>query len=587
AADGTKTRILETTQAYIGALEWDDGGRLLVGTGGERGQLYRLELPATRSSVAAAPFAVLPQKHIRAVSAHGTEVYVGTGDEGVLYRVDGSGNPTALFQTGDPDAKSPTENEVLAVAAAPEGVYFGTSNNGTLYRWSATDGIEALYPSPQQSLFALRRTADGKLYAGTGDKGVVYQIQPGQNANDTRVARILEPAPTQALSMALAPSGELLVGTGNNGNAYRIALGHKEGGTYTSPVFDAKNIVQWGAVRVVGQNAVLQTRSGNTLDPDTSWSAWRTVADNASGEQHVLSPAARYLQYRVNLPSDNATAQLARVEVLYRTRNSAPTVTIASPRGGEFWNDKQKLTWSAKDTDNDALRYRLWLSSDDGVTWQVVPLEDATSDNFELDTSKYKDGLYRVKIEATDAPRNPDDPQRDTFVSLPFTIDNTAPKFELQTVLSSADGPRLQATVVDALSPIAGAVWRVAKPEAKPATPETTTVTVTTLSTKTTAPTAAITAARVKSTDAKAPAQATEASKPDAKTGDKDDTWQAASAADGIFDSRRESILALVGAVADAQGTTATPQSTSTPRRIEVRAQDAAGNTSTITLPTK
>jgi hypothetical protein len=47
----------------------------------------------------------------------------------------------------------------------------------------------------------------------------------------------------------------------------------------------------------------VQTRSGNTPNPDGSWSAWAAVNNG----QSVPSPAGRYLQYRVILTSTNAS----------------------------------------------------------------------------------------------------------------------------------------------------------------------------------------------------------------------------------------------------------------------------------------
>ncbi|HVF10693.1 MAG TPA: hypothetical protein VNA16_07815, partial [Abditibacteriaceae bacterium] len=482
--DGARRLIFDSGQTFVWALEFANisgagmSPSLLAATGGARGKLYKvMSAYAPFSPADVQEIAHVPQKHIRAISVRDSDIFVGTGNEGVLYHIDGkTSEATALFQTGEGGGRKVIESEILAVAAAPEGVYFGTSSSGTLYRWDERGGVVELYPSPQQAIYALRRTADGKLYAATGDQGVVYQIQPGANANTTRAARLVEPTQLQSLALSLAPSGDLLIGTGNNGAAYRVGLQSTPAGTFTSNVFDAKNVVLWGALRVLGRGTLVETRSGNTVDPDASWSGWKPAVINDLGEQQVASPPARYLQYRVrldNAPTGAATtgavpeAQLSRIEVVYRTRNNAPSVALDAPRGGEFWNGKEKLKWISKDADNDPLRHRVWFSADEGRAWQPLEVEDAMGTSFELDTSKWKDGVYRVKVEASDAAGNPEDPQSAEAISQSFAVDNTAPRLEANSSApamgTDAGASRLQVTAIDGLSPITAAEWRLVR----------------------------------------------------------------------------------------------------------------------------
>ena len=683
-ANGVRTTILNTGQTFVWALEFDEQGRLMVGTGGERGALYRLDdvasVPAATGR--STPLATLPQRHIRALSSRGNDIFAGTGADGVLYQVDGtSGASRALYQVSDPAAAAErasqaasgqqgdefgssmffgggssvysllaaaemanmlprsmpqsrtTGTEILSVAAAPDGVYFGTSLNGAVQRWNQA-GVATIYTAKdQQSIYALRRAPNGNLYAAAGDKGAVYQLRPAANPGDTKAARVLDPTQLQALSLAITPGGDLVVGTGNNAAAYQIPLGRTGTGTFLSNVFDAKNIVQWGALRVTGDNNSVETRSGNTLEPDASWSAWQVASTNDLGESRVASPPARYLQYRVKLngaAANGAAANasnpaLSRVEVLFRAKNSAPTVSLTLPRGGEYLKGKQKLTWSGQDADEDTLRYKLSLSDDNGATWKAVPLTDATAATFEVDTSKYHDGLWRARIEANDAARNPDDPQRAELVSLPFTLDNTAPVISNALVaLTNAgaiDGTdrtwTVRANVLDALSPISGAEWRIAPPVVKAAVAGATTATATSgikattgttsrpMSTQAatkaassatkaassdTQTTPAITLANATPTAATAAAATAAAATPGAAKPAGAD-WQASAALDSIFDSRREEVVANVdlssAAIVTTAATTATASvvTASGSRKVELRARDAAGNVATITLP--
>lgn len=654
------TTIFQSSDTFIWALKFDDRDRLMIGTGGEKGRLYRV--PFASTDVAAyvslvrgvindeksrrdektrhfgsganyvigehpiTLLATVPQNHIRAIATRGNDIFIGTSDDGVLYRVDGStGKTTALYEvtpsggSGDlaqlaaaiPDASGATSgnasiasatgvvapasvasisssgSEILAVAALPDGVYFGTSSNGSLYRWTES-GVSVVYPTPQSSIYALQVAPDGSLLAGTGEKGIVYQFRIGANPNNTTGARLLEPTQTQALSMAIAPGGDLLIGTGNNAAVYRASLSSIANGTYTSNVFDAKNIVQWGNLRTIGSGVSLQTRSGNTLDPDATWSNWQNANRNDLGELRVASPSARYLQYRATLNVSDAARkpQLSRIEVAYRAKNSAPQVAWTAPAGGEFWRASKKLTWVSQDADNDRLRYTLSVSGDDGTTWKAIDSKELTTTSFDLDTTKYSDGNYRLKVEASDVSSNPDDPQTDSQVSTPFTIDNTAPKLVANAPTSTGTtASRLVATATDATSPISGAEWRFVGANTPKATPTASSST----GTPAKAPAGSAgkgnlgTGATPKTSTTASPASITLVpAKPGTTvaTSNASDEWHAMAAADGIFDSRREDVVANI----EKSDLDAARTKFGVELQIEIRARDAAGNGATMKI---
>jgi hypothetical protein len=79
-------------------------------------------------------------------------------------------------------------------------------------------------------------------------------------------------------------------------------------GTFTSAVYDAGRLVTWGTALwtvnlPAGTTITVQTRSGNSAAPDSTWSAWAPVSNNGT----VSSPASRYLQYRVVLTTPDPT----------------------------------------------------------------------------------------------------------------------------------------------------------------------------------------------------------------------------------------------------------------------------------------
>jgi hypothetical protein len=80
-------------------------------------------------------------------------------------------------------------------------------------------------------------------------------------------------------------------------------------GTYTSAVFDAGGAVDWTTAMLTanipaGTSVLIETSTGNTATPDSTWSAWSAV-DSAG---NITSPNGQYLRYRLTLTSNNGSA---------------------------------------------------------------------------------------------------------------------------------------------------------------------------------------------------------------------------------------------------------------------------------------
>lgn len=104
-------------------------------------------------------------------------------------------------------------------------------------------------------------------------------------------------------------------------------------GSYESPVRDAKLVASWGRIWWRGTGPIeLQTRSGNSERPDTTWSDWSVNYTDAKGSQ-ITSPKARFIQWRAVLRGGGARRnepQLDDVSVAYLPRNVAPEVLAIS-----------------------------------------------------------------------------------------------------------------------------------------------------------------------------------------------------------------------------------------------------------------
>ena len=137
-------------------------------------------------------------------------LFVGTGNEGKLFRVDAQGRGRVFFDA--------PELEVHALAPAPDGgLYVATSPDGRIYK-VGRDGKDSVFFDPDDKyIWSLAVDAKGNVFAGTGEKGVVYKIAP-----DGKGTRFYETKATHATSLLFDKAGNLLVGTGSPGRVLRI-----------------------------------------------------------------------------------------------------------------------------------------------------------------------------------------------------------------------------------------------------------------------------------------------------------------------------------------------------------------------------
>jgi hypothetical protein len=136
--------------------------------------------------------------------------YIGTGNEGKVYRVTPDGK-AALFY----DAP---ELEVHAIAPGADGsLYVASSPDGKIYRVDARGAATVFFDPGDKYIWSLAVDAAGNLYAGTGEKGVIYKIAP-----DGKGSAFYQTKATHVLSLAIDKNGNLLAGTESPGRVFRI-----------------------------------------------------------------------------------------------------------------------------------------------------------------------------------------------------------------------------------------------------------------------------------------------------------------------------------------------------------------------------
>jgi sugar lactone lactonase YvrE len=137
-------------------------------------------------------------------------LFVGTGNEGKVFRIDTQGRGSLYFDS--------PELEVHAIAPAPDGgLYVATSPDGKIYRVDRAGTATTFFDPDDKYIWSLAVDARGNVYAGTGEKGVVYRISPNGTG-----APFYRAAATHATSLAINTAGDLLVATGSPGRILKV-----------------------------------------------------------------------------------------------------------------------------------------------------------------------------------------------------------------------------------------------------------------------------------------------------------------------------------------------------------------------------
>jgi hypothetical protein len=137
-------------------------------------------------------------------------IYVGSGNEGKVFKIDTSGKTDTFFDT--------TELEVHALALASDGsLYAATSPEGRIYKIDRSGKGATFFDPEDKYIWSLALDAQGNLYAGTGEKGLIYRITP-----DGKGSTFYATKATHVIALTFERSGQLLAGTEGPGRLFRV-----------------------------------------------------------------------------------------------------------------------------------------------------------------------------------------------------------------------------------------------------------------------------------------------------------------------------------------------------------------------------
>ncbi|HTJ84226.1 MAG TPA: hypothetical protein VL400_21045 [Polyangiaceae bacterium] len=522
---GAKSEVVATTgqmAASAMAIAWN--GDVIVGTF-PNGKLYRLPKGGGNGG-AAKEFATLEgAEYVWALAfdEKSKSLYAATGPDGKVLRIDEQGKAQVHFDAEDP--------HIVSLAVGPDGkVYAGTSGKALLYRIDAPGRASVVYDFDADDVSAIAVAKDGTVWATANKYGGSFSLPTksgGAAAASPQAARpakgegvlyrfkngvaeqMIENKKAHFASLTLSDDGKPFAGTGVEGRVMTVDDDHLErivadveerqitsvvtsgkkhyvlasdpvvlheikgdGGPdaiWTSKVLDAGLPAEFGTLSWSGSGTVeVETRAGNTQEPDSAWSAWGGALSQpgkvklAKGRyvqiraRFAKDPKASFGEVRLSFLTDNARALVKDVTAGDKNQRSGKLTTGLVSSGGKAAKPSTtvNLKWEVENPDKDDLRYRVSYRKDDQKEWRdaLKPGDVYTKTDLDWDTTSLPEGLYRIRVEATDELVNsPDRVTRHSLESGIVLVDNTPPVFKSL----SLNGRRLTGEVADGLGPIA------------------------------------------------------------------------------------------------------------------------------------
>ncbi len=260
-------QVFEIGPGFAFSLCSDPASNLFIGTGSD-GKVYKVDGKGTGSLFYQAPEASL----FSLTSDSQGNLYVGSSPDGKVYKVSSTGQSVEFFD--------PKDKYIWAMAFDKAGnLWVATGGRGLLYRVDKTGKGETVYDSEEIHLFSLTFDLEGNAIVGSAPNGLVHRITPAGKA-----LVLLDASQTEIRQVAVDRLG----------NIYAAALSSASGDSFAAK---KEGETKTGLSKAVSQ----------TTGRDSSTSAETTASVTVSTTTTAVSVA-----------SIGGTVKGAEKSVLYR-----------------------------------------------------------------------------------------------------------------------------------------------------------------------------------------------------------------------------------------------------------------------------
>jgi sugar lactone lactonase YvrE len=258
-----------------------------------------------------------------AVDAAGN-VYLGTGGDGRLFKVDAAGKGSLLADFA--------EMNVSAVAVGRNGeIFAATLPDGKVYNVAANGSSTVFFDPQEKYIWSLAVYPDGSLAVGTGENGKIYRVRAAGAAPAASV--LFDTSETHIISLAVDKNGNLFAGSDSNGIVLRFGADGKPFALLDSPLREIHELAV-GADGSVYALALAESVGAAKPDPAT---ATPTEAKPVTVEKPTAMPTETPNKSRYDLST--AKSAVYRLypdgasDIIWNSATVAAFAVAAGPNG--------------------------------------------------------------------------------------------------------------------------------------------------------------------------------------------------------------------------------------------------------------
>ncbi len=172
-------------------------------------------------------------------------LYVGTGDEGKVFRIDPQGKGSLYFQS--------KELNVFSMALDDSDVlYVGTSPDGKVYKVSGQEQFTEFCNPESKYIWSMIFDDNGNLFVGTGANGTIYKVDKGGEKSTFYTC-----SDNHVVSLAKGSNKSLLAGTSPQGLIIEVTFEEKGFALMDSPLQEVHSLLEdrFGTIYAVASSS--------------------------------------------------------------------------------------------------------------------------------------------------------------------------------------------------------------------------------------------------------------------------------------------------------------------------------------------
>ena len=364
-------------------------------------------------------------------------------DGNAVYRIDPQGFVSEIFRES-------VMVFALALTDDDSSVWVATGDEGQLYRVDPAAGeTTVLVDLDAKELLALSQDAAGDVWVATANPASLMRLGRGQAEEGTYVSQTLD---AQQVSLwgtlrihAVLP------------DAAQISVAFRSGNVADPEIGEGAGWSDWTTPQSLERDATFGPQPFETkvMAPPARFLQYRLTLRNDDQESDAQA-AVTGLSIAYVMP--NLAPQVTSLKATYP---DFPGVDEpASPTMAVEWDasdpNEDRLTYTLEH------RPAVLVGTEESQSLWLTLAEDQTDTSFEWDTRRVPDGYHDLRVKVGDGLDNPGDMARKAARRAdPVLVDNTPPVIEDLQIVVSGRIATVKAVAVDALSPLHSVAYRV------------------------------------------------------------------------------------------------------------------------------